>query len=205
MLFRFISTGTPGELKNYIIKSDSIQKTHNRLKDDFIIYKINIRDGFAVGDSFFVDNVYYLESAENFQLTLRGKTTKINQILELIPEIPDSAYPFTFYLKVSATDTGSDLSDLSDINETGWEYVVLETAGEKAFGEDTDRYKYFVVSFDHVKIDYANTKVELYMFAKDSGPAGEFMFVEENALARFTIFDINMRKSQVKAKKLLSE
>ena len=172
VVYRSVSMGTPGELKNYIVKTGPVASAHAKYGDDLIIYRINIRNAFGLRDVLFLDDVYYLESAETLQLTLRVK----NSGLALV-------YPFEFRLKVS----GAAPED----------YIVLNPLAYSSFGVDTDRYSYFLASFDGVEIDYANSTVELYIF-----PRGEEYFPdEEYAIARFTIFDINMPKEKIPAKK----
>ena len=177
-----VSTGLPKELKNYIIKSDKIEKAYKNLKDDFKMYKIDIRGAFSMGDALFVDNVYYLESVENLQLTMRCKNSRIANINSDL----NSLIPlFRYYLKVSL-DVDTD-------------YIMLEPVNQSAFGKETDRYRYFVLSFDDVKIEYAKTKVELYVFMNDSDD--EAAFDEDDYKARFTLFDVNMPKTKLQAKK----
>lgn len=222
VIFRVISTGTPGELQNYIIKSESVEKAYSEFKDELLIYKISMRNTFAVGDAFYIDSVYYIEDAENLQLTLRFKTNRSDRFGELYPEFSDSSeFPFKLYLKVSYTNTNINAGSETDIESeeekqeetdeetfdlTGanWKYDVFETGDEQAFGKVTDKYRYFVVSFDGVKIDYANTKVELYLFIDGLNNPGEnddFAKVAGKALAQMTVFDINTPKSKVQAKK----
>lgn len=197
IIFRLISTGTPSELKNYIIKSDGIEKAYKASGNDFTIYKIDVRSPFTFGDAIYAESVLYLENAENMQFIIRCKNEAVNKLLDYYDN-SDSKLPFKFYLKVSDTSTGTDAESEND-GDSDWDYIILEPQGLVTFGKDTGRYKYFMTSFDGVKIDYANTKVELYMLM--NSVRGEIIFSEEEAFARFTIFDINMPKSKVAAKK----
>lgn len=140
----------------------------------------------------FAENVYYLENAENLQLTLRYKNNALQGLLEAsgINDY-DSAAPFKFFLKVSDTGTAEEAS--------GWDYMIFEPVNGSSFGKDTERYSYLTVSFDGVKIDYANTKAELYLLLNGGG--GEVIFDENETVARFTLFDINMPKTKMAAKK----
>ena len=200
--YRLIASGAPDELKNYIITSDKIEKAHLTAisaKDEFKIYKIDIRDSFAIGDAIFADNIYYLENAENLQLTLRCKNSRLQAMFGYVPddEVTISLRPpfFKYYLKVSSVNPDADIDESSYIQD----YVVLETVNESAFGKDSDRYRYYVLSFDGVQIEYATTKVELFAFDSSSGIIP--MFDENAYLARFTLFDINMPKEKIPAKK----
>ena len=198
--YRLIDTGMPNDLKNYIIKSDKIEKAYANLKADFKIYKIDVRNSFSMGDALFVDNVYYLESVENFQLTLRCKNSKLEQMFEDNP-----AYPFRYYLKVSSVnnDLVSDSIDSTVDEETDYilDYVILQPMAENTFGKE-GRYRYFVLSFDDVQIAYAKTKVELYVTRNKTD--GNYEFDEDDYVGRFTLFDINMPKSKIQAKKFWS-
>lgn len=200
VIFRMVSTGEPGELKNYIIKSDKIEKAYKELKENFKMYQIKIRDTFAMGDALFVDNIYYLESAENMQLTLRFKNSRLEEMFGYSPDGDNaiSSRPsfFRYYLKVSSVNPNA-----GDIESSNYilDYVILETVNENSFGKDTDRYSYYVLSFDDVKIEYATTKVELYVVKNNI--VGETVFDEDDYSARFTLFDVNMPKTKVQAKK----
>lgn len=206
-VFRLISTADPKELKNYIIESEKIEKAYTDLKEDFKIYRIDIRDSFSMGDALFVNNLYYLESVENLQITLRCKNSRFQDLLGSFNKA-NSIHPFKTYLKVSA-----DIADIADGNdkndetkestesedEISQDYIILEPVNESAFSKDTDRYRYFVYSFDSVQINYAKTKVELYVF--ENSPDSVALFDEEEYLARFTLFDVNMPKTRIQAKK----
>ena len=197
---RLIATSTPGELKNYIISSNKIERAYNisvDAKDEFKIYQIKLRSPFGLGDNLFINNVYYLENAENLQLTLRCKNSRFENL---------SGSFFKVYLKVTDTsgvfeidvETG-ELNEAPENASKAWHSVILETVNQDIFGKNSNRYMYFVYSFDDVKINYADTKVELYVFDNSSGDITEFD--EDKALARFTLFDVNMPKLKINAKK----
>lgn len=186
-IYRVVSIGMPSELKNYLVGSQRIEQAHASQNDDFVMYSLGIRNAFGRGDAFFVDNVYYLESAETLQLTLRCKTSRFPVLFGSSGE-PVLAQPFEAYLKISETSGGDEL-----------DYIVLETSDEVKFGKNNDRYVYFVYSFEDVAIDYANSKLELYVF--DNASAAAAPFDEDRCLARFTLFDINMPKTKVQLKK----
>ena len=190
VIYRVISTGTPNELKNYIIKTKRIDTAYSSLKEDFKIYKIDIRDAFSMGDALFAENIYYLENAESFQVTVRLKNSRLK---ELFKDYGDDK--FMFYLKVSTVNPDIDVSELQD----GYilDYVFLNAANESIFGSVDDKYKYITLVFEDVKINYANTKVELYVF--ESNKVGEID--EKQHDVRFTLFDINMPKTKADAKK----
>jgi len=170
-----------------MIKTESAEKTYAALKEDFIIYKIKVRDFFAVGDAVFISDVYYLESAKSLQLTVRIKNNDIKQILgESVQKTP-----FKLFLSVF-TKEGQDEKGAVCGNSAR-----IDPSDKNAFGNDESRYRYFVYSFENVEIDYANSTVELYIFPGDE----ENFPNEEYAMARFTIFDINMPKEKLPAKK----
>ena len=186
VIFRLITTGEPKELKNYIIKSGSVQRAYAEHKDALLIYSISVRNPFAVGDTFFLDNVYYIENAGNFQLTLRSKNSRTEKT---------ERENFGYWLKVSKINTENTENpeneyDISDISEPVY-------AGY--FEKNTARYNYLVMSFDNVEIDYANTKIELYIIGRTRDVYTEEDAIED-AIARFTIFDVNTPKSKVQAK-----
>ena len=186
-VYRCSSTAMPADLKNYIIGSPKIEQAYNVLekKDDFVIYTLDIRNAFARGDAFFADNVRYLESAETLQLTLRCKTSRFPDLFGAA-ENTNLAKLFKVYLKISETSESPDA-----------DYEIMESAGEARSGKSSDSYVYFLYSFDEVKIDYAKSKIELYVFYNDP----ETSFDEDECLARFTLFDVNMPKTKEKMKK----
>jgi hypothetical protein len=180
-IYRCATIGMPSELKNYIIGSQKIEQAYAELKDDFAMYDVEMRNPFGAGDALFVGNVHYLESTETMQLTLRCKTSRFPQLLGSDESAPA---PFGAYLKISSTSEGEDA-----------DYVILDSAREAGFGKNKDNYVYFMHSFDDVAIDYANSKIELYVFK-----AASAAFDEDEALARITLFDVNMKKTKVQLK-----
>jgi len=204
VIYRLISTATPKELKNYLINSPKIEETYKNLKDDFMIYQIDVRIPFALGDALFIEKVYYLESAENFQIMMRCKNEKLARLK--LSSLDES---FKVWLKLSTrkdtpeTETSAEIFTETTENTTeSGDWItdcVIEPTTIKTFGKSSDRYKYYVYSFDGVKIDNVKSKVEFYIFDDDN--SGEIIYDEENALVRFTMFDINMSKKKVQMKK----
>jgi len=178
--FRLISTGLPGELKNYIIKSGGIEKAYaasTEAKSEFKIYKFELRDPFALGDALYLESALYFENAENLQFTLRCKGSGLREM--------GLDKPFArFYLKV-----------YPDFSEIDPEYIILRFNALESHPKG--RYEYLALSFDGVKIDYAKTKVEMYLL----GDGAFEEFNENETLARFTLFDVNMTKKKMAAKK----
>jgi len=192
LIYRFVSTGLPKELKNYIIKNPEIEETYNKLKDKFKIYKMDIRNPFGWGDALFIENVYYLENAENLQFTMRCKTNRFEYFSDSINSA-SSIRAFGAYLKVS------EITGVDETSDAAQNYIVIEHNHSQQFGEFTDRYIYFVFNFDGVKIDFENSRVELYIFTNSFSDVAPFD--EDKALARFTIFDVTMSMTKMQAKK----
>ena len=178
--FRLVTTGPPGELKNYIIKSESVKKAREESGNGLTVYKIDVRNSFSLGDALYIESVYYIESAENLQVTLRLRNGRFEEL--------GGESPFWPLLSVGIRETERD--------ENTGPAVTAEPSDEYSVGKTSDRYRYFVYSFDGVKIDYVNSVIRLYIFIE--GDAG---FPDEGySIARFTIFDINMPKSKAPAK-----
>ena len=200
VIYRLISTQLPEELKNYIIKSEKIEKAYADLKEDFRIYKISIRNKYARGDAFSANNVYYLESAENLQLTLSCKNSELYEMADKYKA--DESSPFKFYLKIYEITKTAGTDEITEPETTEYEprdYIITEPSDIVLFGKSTDRYKYFVLSFDGVEIDYTKTKVELYI-AIDS-PLEKTSFADGYYIARFTVYDVMTSKTKVNLKK----
>jgi len=180
LIYRVISTGTPKEFQNYIIKNPKIDEMYKELQDNFTIYQINQNNAFALDGALFIENVYYFEEAENLQINIRFKNNSIQPLL-INPESP-----FKAWLKVLTKYDDAEWwsADENKIVGTGWGDISSE---EKIFGKSTDKYQYAVYSFDEVVIDYTNSKVELYLFINNMD--GEIDINENDALARFVIFD----------------
>ena len=173
VIFRLITTKTPGELKNYIIKTESVNAAYAKQKNELTIYKIDVRSAFALGDALYIENVYYIEAAENLQITLRLNNTRL-------PELRGGA-PFLPLLSVGEAENEPEKTEPKD---------------SRSVGKTTDRYRYFVYCFEDVKIDYAKSIVELFIFFGDEENYPDI----EYAAAKFMIFNINMPKSKVKTK-----
>jgi len=173
LIFRLITTKTPGELKNYLIKTESVNSAYAKQKNELTIYKIDVRSAFALGDALYIESVYYIEAAENLQITLRLNNARL-------PELSGGT-PFRPLLSVGEAEDEPEKTEHKDV------YSIGKTA---------DRYRYFVYSFEGVKIDYAKSIVELYIFfeSEENYPDTEY------AAAKFMIFNINMPKSKVKTK-----
>jgi len=173
LIFRLISTKTPGELKNYIIKTESVNAAYAKQKNELAIYKIDVRNSFALGDALYIESAYYIEDAENLQITLRFNNARLPQL--------SGDSPFLPLLSVGMAEDEPEQTEHKDIHTTG---------------KTTDRYRYFVYSFEGVKIDYAKSIVELFIFleGEENYPDADY------AAAKFMIFNINMPKSKVKTK-----
>jgi len=198
--YRLVSTSTPDNLKNYIVKNERIETAYTELKDDFLIYKLNIRSPFALGDTMFIDNVYYLESVGNLQFTVRCKNDVMEELISKYNMQVLS--PFKYYLKVSTVKVNDETAETTETEEVEiLDFVLLEDFTVNVFGENKDRYKYYTLSFDGVEIDYIKTKVEIYMFLNTETEPVEYD--ETKADARVTLFDINMPKDKIKPEKLL--
>ena len=209
VIYRLISTSTPNELKNYLIKNDRIENAYLNLQDDFVIYKIDIRGAFSMGDAMFADSIYYLESAENFQLTLRCKNKDVMRRVKNYGESFETSEIFKIYLKVSLVDVGGGGSGGGEDGDEEGDggvydlYSIIEPSDVKVFGKYDDRYKYFVMSFDNVIIeDYAKVKIELFICDTETVTEMKTETEDyENYVARFTLFDVNMPKSKTQMKK----
>jgi len=181
VIYRCASIGMPSELKNYILGSPEIEGARAELGEGFVMYGLDIRNAFGMGDAFYAANIYYLESAENLQLTLRCKTSRFRGLFDSPGE---PGRPFAAYLKISGGEEGGE--------------IVLQSAGEAKFGKNSDSYVYFVYSFDGVAIDYAKSRLDLYIF--DNEPGAVAPYDEDAYMTRFTLFDVNMPKTKLQLK-----
>lgn len=199
IIMRLISINDPKDSK-LILADDKIESDIKNLGSDFTMYTIDIRDSFDLEDAFFVNNVVYLESSQNLQLTLRCKKNRFADILTGLKSMhnvqydkPDYAALLKLYLKVTtkSADGGDDAVDIKEVYQD--------------HNFETDKYEYIRLSFSGVKIDYVKTKLQLYLFATDANGSAEFS--EDDAIAQFTLFDINMPKAKANIKnfKLLNQ
>ncbi|GHV14472.1 hypothetical protein FACS1894219_10560 [Clostridia bacterium] len=140
----------------------------------FTVQAINVREPFAVGDMMHLSDTVYLERAKTLQLTLRIKTEDFR---ESFTDEPTSGN-FAFYL-VATRDLKIGNPEPEAVTQ---EQTIHEFGRDRVFAES--KYTYRVMSFPDVDIDYKNTKVEFFIV-----PVGEFL--EETAIARFLIYDVN--------------
>ena len=186
---RLVSLNDPEEIKA-ILTDEKIESDIEKLGGDFLIYKITLRNAFSVQDAFFVNNVVYLESSRSLQMTLRCKKNRfadINEVLKAGKEDYDSL--LNLYLRVTQkSENGGD--DITEIKEA-----------DKKYRFENKNYEYIRVSFSGVNIDYVNSKAELFLYPKSADGAAVFeSYNEEDIIAQFNIFDINMPKSKVNIK-----
>jgi len=193
-IYRCATIGTPAALKNYIMQNEQIDAAYKELKENFVMYKLETRNPFSMGDAFFIDSAYYLESAKNLQLVIRCKTSRFGDFLELFSG-DSSLSPFVVYLKIS--ETSDDVGDTAK-EET---VVIEEAAKEESYGSYKDSYMYYIYSFDGVEMDYAKTRLELFVF--DNSLDAKAPFDEEGYIARFTLFDVNTPKTKLQAAKFM--
>lgn len=222
IIIRLSTTKDPKEAE-LILADHKIGTDINNLGEDFIIYKIQPPNPFAIDDAIFLANVVYLESSENLQITVRCKKNRFENILKNMEsdDYINYAELVKFYLKVSTKSEISEISEKSEIshetehtdedemgstdaaNETNETNNVIETENlidyfdvSQKYVFDNERYEYIRISFDGVKIDYTNSKVELFILP-------EYMTVDydpEKFLVRFIVFDLLTPKSKEKIK-----
>lgn len=196
VIYRSISIGAPKELENYIIKTPGIEESYKNLKDKFKIYEIDLRNPFGWGDALFIAKLYYLEDAENLQVTMRCKTGRFEFLSDSFWGA-SSIRPFAAYVKLSEM-TADDKPEIDSARDN-----IIYSYLSNMFGNYSDKYIYYVYSFDNVKIDYEKSKVELYIFT--NSPSEITRYDEDKALARFTLFDANMTRTKLQAKKFMPD
>jgi len=192
IIIRLFSAGDPPESR-LILNTYAFESAYKTLGDDFIIYKINLRNPFAIGDTFYVADVLYLESSRDLQLSFRAKKNKLEEVREYL-NISSGNYAglFDLYLRV----TTKVLIDIP--GETREETLVTETFGITARHLfETERYEYIRVNFSGIDLDFRRTKLELFAFDKSRGYNSDNPDNEEY-FARVTIFDINMPNEKTK-------
>ena len=192
IVVRLISSGDPPESR-LIINTYDFQTAHNRLGNDFAIYKINVRNPFAVGDVFRVTDILYLESSRDLQLSFRGKKNRFEEVRDYLNTAGGSyADLLKLYLRVT-TRTVTDIP--GEILEETLSAELFETSAQYLF--ENERYEYIRVNFSGIEIDARRTKLELFAFDKlcefdpDDLDNSEY-------IARITLLDINMPREKVK-------
>jgi len=189
---RLFGTSHPGELKNYIIPNEKIKASYAELENDFKIHQLQIRDVFTLGDALFASNVYYLESADNLQLTIRCKNSSLNELNERYNT--DIEKPFGYYLKI-----------YNDFTNNQNDYIIITASNEEMFGKPSDRYSYIIVNFDGVEIDVdsADIKVELYLTLNkitEPGAEDNIILDEPDDIARFNLLDRTISLKKLRAR-----
>lgn len=171
IVFRSISVGTPKELKNYITGShEEYKKTNNDVK----ITQINAINRFSkdmqnpleYDESLCIESIYYIEDAKNLQIILKCKN------IEIQPMILNSEEPFVLFLTIN---TLNDITLKENAELIAWND---SSSTAEIFGKNTDKYQYFVYSFDDVTIDYGVSQVDLQISINS----------EDNARWQFLIY-----------------
>ena len=199
VIVRLCASGDPKEYSPLLISEKTGTDIEN-LGDSYIIYNIDLRSPFAIGDALFVRDVVYLESSENFQLTLRCKKNRFDPILENLEltEYNDCNGLLKLYLKITTRQEPTGDTGTAETTEDGTETIIVES-NKNLHGviKSNSNYEYIRTDFDGVKIDYNKSKVQLYVF-----PAN-IEYNEDEYLVKITLFDVNMSKSKTKIKNFI--
>lgn len=192
---RLVSSGDPQESGN-ILNTYAFESAYQNLGGDFLMYKIRVKDNFEIGDALCVLDVLYLESSHDLQLTLRGKKNRFEEICSVL-DLTSVNYAdlLKLYLRVT-TKIPADNSD--EIPQETFVADIFEISESYLF--ENERYEYIRVNFSDIYVDYAKTKLELFIFDKLREFSPEDLD-NSHYIARFTLFDINMPKEKVKADK----
>ena len=135
VIYRSVSIGTPKELENYIIITPAIEESYKNLKDKFTIYEIDLRNPFGWGDALFIAKLYYLENAENLQITLRCKTGRFEFLSDPF-WVVSSIRPFGAYAKLSVISADGESEDDSAQDH------IIHSYASNMFGNYSDKYIY---------------------------------------------------------------
>ena len=208
-MIRIFMSCEPSESKILLFDDDTINAFYEMGEEDFVLYDIRPRNNFGDGDAFFLNNVVYLESSEQLQFTLRYKKNRLAPYLEAydsqeystVSEKLLTAFDFTLKISTATTDTAADAQ--SSFIQDYYTYQF-----------ETNKYYYHKIKFDNVKVDYRETKLELFLNLSggDSNVSKIILpdaFITsglnntniekisaEDYFARFTVFDINTEKKQ---------
>ncbi|MCL2099007.1 MAG: hypothetical protein FWH24_01040 [Oscillospiraceae bacterium] len=189
---RLVLSGDPPESR-LIINTQSLESAYRNLGDDFIMYEINVRNPFALGDTFYTADILYLESSGDLQLSFRGKKNKLEELRSHL-NVSEGNYADLLSLYIRAeTRIPADADD--KIGEETVLTEIFEVSARYLF--ETGRYEYIRVNFSGIEIDYRRTKLELFAFGQaDVYELGDWDIADY--LARLTLLDINMPREKVK-------
>lgn len=199
---------------NVILTDEKISAEIANLGNNFIVYKISAPNPFVFGDVFYINNIVYLESSENLQITLRCKKNRFENLLKDLQTDGYKSYSglLAFYLKVSTKSEAADeIDEIDEVDETdktdapdksknpdeskNADYTADAIDISHQYNFETENYEYIRLSFDGVKINYAKSKVELYVWPEYTTEYNDGEFI-----ARIIIFDIITPKEKVKIK-----
>ena len=191
VILRVFSSGDPPESK-LIINTHSFETAYKKLGNDFVMYKINLRNPFAVGDVFCVVDTFYLESSQDLQLSFRGKKNRFGEIRDYLNIASDN---YAGLLKLYLRATTRALTDIpGGIQEETLFTEIFETSAQYLF--ETERYEYIRVNFSGIEAD-TKTKLELFVFDNLREFAPDDLD-NSGYIARITVLDINMPRERVK-------
>ena len=206
-MIRIFMSCEPSESKILLFDDDTIDAFYAVGEDDFVLYDIRPRNNFGDSDTFFLNNVVYLESSEQLEFTLRYKKNRLapyreaydSQEYSTVSEKLLTVFDFTLKISTAAADADAQPSFIQD-------YYTYQF--------ETDKYYYHKVKFDNVKVDYRETKLELFLNLSGGDSAVSKIILpdafitsgenntnvakisEEDYFARFTVFDINTEKKK---------
>ena len=211
-MIKIFTSCDPSESKILLFDDDAITVYHSIGEENFVLYDIKSRDNFGDGDTFFIDNVVYLESSEQLQFTMRYKKNRLDSYREVYYSQVDEYKRYSGNL-LEVFDLTLQVSNMSSDLEPSFhqEYYTYQF--------ETDNYYYHRVNFNNIKIDYRESKVELFVTLSGiESVAHRIMLVEAfttsgtnsiniekitegDYFARFTIFDINTAKEKINMNK----
>lgn len=205
IIVRFVTLTDPPESR-FILNTDTIESVYNNLGENFLVYEIRIRNPFTLGDTFRVLDAVYLESSRDFQLTLRSKKNRLEEVLDFL-EIRNiltaanrlNTERFVDLLRLYLRASTRVFTYTNGIREETLVTELFEISASYWF--ENNRYEYIRVNFSGVVLDYVNTRLELFVFDNQREIDTGYL---ENAdyLGRVTIFDIRMPKQRTRMDRL---
>ena len=196
IIVRVLTSGDPPESR-VILNTPAFEAAHRLLGDDFEMHRFNLRNPFTPlgGDIFHVGYVFYLASSNDLQLSLRGKADRFEELLAFLNAHGDNFYDLVnLYLRVTTrmlVDVPGEVREETLVSE------IFEATTRFFF--ETDRYKYVRVNFHGVEVDFARTRVELFIFDRLRDYNIELnLDMAAEYLTRITLFDIHMPRQRAR-------
>ena len=199
IIIRVITLRDPAE-SQVILNTAAIHTVYRDLGADFgsrfVVQRIRVRNPFALGDTFYVLDVLHLENSRDFQLTLRSKKNRFEELRDFLNP-PAPAETFADLLKLYLRITTRVITERDGVREETFKREVLEVSDAYTFLFENNRYEYMRVNFSGVHIDHRMSRLDLFIFGSTRETDLDDLD-NSGYLGRITLVDVYMTRQRMR-------